>query len=120
MPKWIPCGESFVTGDVVRWKEPVWKPKARKSSKPKMIGERLITAQVVQCDAEWVEFALQSCQTTNAELWWKRIPELKANEPLRRRRGPLLKKSPERRPWDGKDGEAARSALALRDRSRFL
>lgn len=24
MPKWIPYGENFIVGDVLRWKEPIW------------------------------------------------------------------------------------------------
>src|ERR1051326_3030000 len=106
MPKWIPCKNDYKVGDVLRWREVVWKPKARKSSKPVMIGERLITAQLAHCDGEWLEFILKSCETKNAETWWKPIPELKADKPLKRRRGPLSKRNPERRPWGGKDGEA--------------
>jgi hypothetical protein len=81
-----------------------------------MIGERFITAQLIKCDGDWLEFTLMSCETTNAELWWKRIPELKADKPLRRSLRALVKRDPERRPWGGKDGEAARAITA----SRFL
>jgi hypothetical protein len=24
MGKWEPCGRAFITGDVIRWVEPVW------------------------------------------------------------------------------------------------
>src|SRR5665647_3872968 len=27
MSKWIPCGEHFIVGDVIRWREIVWKEK---------------------------------------------------------------------------------------------
>jgi hypothetical protein len=114
MPEWIPCGKTFIAGDVLQWNEPAWKKKARKGSRP--IGERTITAQIIKCDAEWVELALESCETKNAETWWKKIPEFKLNEPLRRRRNWLADKSPKRRPWGGKDGEAARVLAA----SRFM
>lgn len=107
--EWIPCEDDYRIGDVVRWREPAWKPRARKGTPP--IGERLITAQVTRCDTEWVEFALKSCVTTNAEGWWRPIPELKADKPLKKRRGPLGKKKPERKPWGGKDGEAARAEV---------
>ena len=91
MPKWIPCNGKFVVSDVCRWREPVWKPRARKSSKAVVIGERLITAQLTRCDGDWLEFELMSCHTTNAETWWKRIPELKANKPLQIKRAALAK-----------------------------
>ena len=118
MPKWIPCKDDYRVGDVVRWREPIWKPKARKNSRGVVIGENLITAEVVRCDGEWIEFALMSCETTRAEAWWKPIPALKADKPLKRRRGPLGKRNPERRPWGGKDGEAARGIVAFA--SKFL
>ncbi|HEV8414167.1 MAG TPA: hypothetical protein VGQ49_11270 [Bryobacteraceae bacterium] len=116
MPDWIPCKDDYRIGDVLRWREPVWKPKARKNSRTVLIGERLITAQVTHCDREWVEFALKSCETATAETWWKPIPELKADKPLKRRRSSLGKRSPKRRPWGGKDGEAARAVVT----SKFL
>jgi hypothetical protein len=112
--KWIPCDGKFTPSDVWRWRQPAWKPKARKSSKAVIIGERRITAQLTKCDGDWLEFELLECRTTNAELWWKRIPELKADKPLRIRRSELIKRRPERRPWGGKDGEAARIITASR------
>jgi hypothetical protein len=116
MPKWMPCDGKFVESDVLRWREPVWKPKRGKTAKPVLIGERLITAQLLREDGGWLEFALLSCETKNAETWWKKIPELKPDKPLRRSRAALLKRNPERRPWGAKDGEAARVLAA----SRFL
>lgn len=108
---WIPCDGTFIESDVLRWREPAWKPKARKNSKPVMIGERLITAQLVKRDGDWLEFTLISCETKNAETWWKKIPELDPTKPLRRRASALVKKKPERHRWPGKDGEPARTLL---------
>lgn len=106
----------IIAHDVIRWRERVWKPKARKNSRAVAIGERFITAEVLRCDGDWIELALKSCETTNAETWWKRIPELKADKPLRRRRSTIEKGNPQRRPWGGADGEAARAISA----SKFL
>jgi hypothetical protein len=58
-----------------------------------------------------------SSETTNAELWWKAIPELKADKPLRKQRTALAKRHVERRPWGSADGEPARS---LSGGSKFL
>ena len=63
MPKWMPFNGRFVVGDVYRWREPVWKPKARKTSKAVKIGERLIIAQLMGVDGELLVFALMSSQT---------------------------------------------------------
>jgi hypothetical protein len=41
---------------------------------------------------------------------------IEADKPLRIRRSELMKRRPERQPWGGKDGEAARAITA----SRFL
>jgi hypothetical protein len=109
MPKWFSCTGSFTDGDVYQWREPVWKPRARKTSKPVRIGERHITAQLDRHDGDWLFFTLMDCKTKNAETWWKNIPELKKGETLRRSRRALMKKNPERRAWGTEDGESARA-----------
>ena len=81
------------------------------------IGERLIIAQLMGVDGEVLVFSLMSSQTQNAELWWKAIPELKADKPLRKNRATLAKRNPERRPWGSADGEPARS---ISGGSKFL
>ena len=45
MEKWIPCGDKFITGDVIRWVEPVWKPKQKKTERGEKIGYRLVIDQ---------------------------------------------------------------------------
>jgi hypothetical protein len=112
----MPWDGTLAVHDVLRWREPVWKPKGRKKSKPVVIGERLLTAELKSCDGDWLEFKLMDSVTTNAELWWKRIPELKSDKPLRRKRSTLMKRKPERLPWGGTDGEDVRP----RTMSRFL
>ena len=114
--EWIPCDGTFIESDVYHWQQPAWKPKARKTSKSVIIGQRDITAQFTKSDGDWLEFELMKCKTTNAELWWKTIPELKADKPLRIKRTDFVKRRPKRKRWGGKDGEAARMILA----SRFL
>ena len=113
---WIAYDGKINVGDVWRWSEPAWKPKGRKKSKPVMMGERRIIAQLVKVDGDWLEFALMSCETKNAETWWKTIPELKADKHLRRSRKTLAKRRPERRPWGETDGEPARAVTV----SKFL
>ena len=50
MPKWIPCGEKFIVGDVVRWKEAVWVEKGKRKKKLIKVGERRVTAEVLGTD----------------------------------------------------------------------
>lgn len=77
-----------------------------------MIGHRTITAQVASVEGDWLHLTLKSSETTNAEDWWKKIPDLKTGAPLRRQRAALAKKDPERRPWGGADGEEARRKIS--------
>src|ERR1017187_360808 len=50
MPKWIPCGEKFIIGDVVRWKEAVRVEKGKRKKKLIKVGERRVTAEVLNTD----------------------------------------------------------------------
>jgi len=105
---WIPYDGKLNSGDVWRWREPVWH-KAQKKSKAVIIGERLMLAQLLKVDGDWLEFKLMKCETKNAETWWKPIPELKDDKPLRRKRATLVRRKPDRRPWATSDGEPARA-----------
>lgn len=51
--KWIPCGEKFIVGDVVRWKEAVWVEKGKRKKKLIKVGERRVTAEVLGTDRKW-------------------------------------------------------------------
>ncbi len=107
MKKWIPCGTAFIEGDVVRWIEPVWKPKARKAAKAVKIGQRLITAQALACGPEWVDLEVLACETSALEGW--AIENLKTGDRLRRRREPMARHGVERREYGD---ESARALVA--------
>jgi hypothetical protein len=59
------------------------------------------------------------CKTTNAELWWKRIPELKADKPLRIRRSELMKRRPERGKHWHQPGVSSRNGTIHKMKRRF-
>lgn len=113
MAKWIPCGPEFIEGDVIRWREAVWKPKARKTSRSVKTGERVIVAEVLADEGEWAGLLVKICETTPADNWWKPLQELKPGERLRRRRGPIGQSGAERLLWSD---ESARALVA----SRFM
>jgi hypothetical protein len=114
MSEWIACGEVFIEADVIRWKEAVWKPKARRNSRAVKIGDRTMTAQVLKLTPDgWALLVVKKCETTNAETWWRTIPALKAGAELRRRPATLSRGRVERLPWSD---ESARAAVV----SRFL
>ncbi len=47
MPKQIPCGEKFIVGDVVRWKEAVWVGKGKRKKTLIKVGERRVTVELL-------------------------------------------------------------------------
>ena len=85
MATWVPCGEEFVTGDVIRWVEPVWKPKEKQTDRGEKIGYRLVTAQVMRSDSEWVSLEVMSCKHHLQDGW--SVATLEGH--IRRRRGPI-------------------------------
>jgi hypothetical protein len=50
MPKWLPHPGVLITGDIVRWREPVWSEKPHKK-KYRILGERRVTAAVLAMDS---------------------------------------------------------------------
>jgi len=109
MAEWIPCGAGFIEGDVIRWTEPVWKPRARKNSRARKIGERRITAQVLKITPEgWVHLQVKSCETTAARDWWKPLlPLREQGGELRRRRLTIGRGGAERLPWSEEGARAS-------------
>ena len=52
MTRWIPCGEEFIVGDVVRWTEPVWVEKGKRKKKLVKVGSRRMTGEVLAEDGK--------------------------------------------------------------------
>ena len=108
MVTWIPCDETFITGDVIRWVEPIWKPKARRTQKSVKIGTRKIVGQVVICERDgWVHITVSSDETDLVHGW----TASKLDGVIRRRRGPIGQGGVERMLWSD---ESARSLVASR------
>jgi hypothetical protein len=108
MTTWIPAGRNFIPADVIRWTEPVWKPRRSKKAKPLKIGLRQITAEVLKDEDGWVQLlVLENTVTENNSI--KSIPPLKKGAELKRKRATLERGKPERLLWSD---ESARAALA--------
>lgn len=106
MTKWLPCGEHFITGDVIRCHLPAWKPKARKSGKVVKIGEHFIEAEVLSIDDGMAQMLVKSCVTTNSKEWWKPIEPFKRDEILRRRVSTIGQGGAERLLWSDESARA--------------
>lgn len=114
MPRWVPCDQNFIVGDVIRWKEPIWKPFTRRK---RVIGERELIGQVLAEQKDgFVTISIRKCLTKRAEDWARSVPELKTGAEIRRHRAPFGKRTVERYLWGGVDGESARGILT----SKFL
>jgi hypothetical protein len=112
MTKWISCGADCTDHDVVRWREPIWKPKKSKKAKPRIIGDRQVTAQVDSRDDDgFTALTVMHCVSKRVEDWIAELPQLKTGEKIRRSAATLAKGGAERAPWGGADGESVRSLL---------
>ncbi|HWR53952.1 MAG TPA: hypothetical protein VN428_22765 [Bryobacteraceae bacterium] len=98
MPKWIPCGEDFDIGHVVRWKEGAWynSPRRRKRGKGLKIGDRHVTAQVLAYDPKgFILLDVLKCEATQGRLGIE-VEPFKKHEILRRQRGTIARGGAER------------------------
>jgi hypothetical protein len=114
--KWIPCGEKFIVGDVIRWIEPIWqelKKKKKGKKKVEKLGTRRVTAEVRKVDAGgYVSLSVLECELlTNTH--GLPLKPLKKGEIIRKQRSTIGKGSGERLKWSHED---ARSLVV----SKFL
>ena len=116
MGKWVPCGESFVVGDVIRWTEPMWleSGKRKKGKKAvRKIGERRITAEVLAIDArDFVSLSVCACEIVSNKDG-RSLEPFKKKQLIRKKRGTIGKGSGERLKWSEED-------VRLRAVSKFL
>ena len=119
MEKWIPCGEKFIVGDVVRWTEAIWLDlkKKKKKGKKKVVklGARRVTAEVLRMDASgYVSLSVCQCEIVSNERDLPvRLLTLRKKEIIRKQRSTIGKGSGERLTWSE---EGARSLVV----SKFL
>jgi hypothetical protein len=106
MPKWIPCGEKFIVGDVVRWKEAVWIEKGKRKKKLIKVGERRVTAEVLGTDRKgFVCLSVCKCEIL-ANLAARVLEPFKKGDVIRRARRTIGRGSGERLAWSDEDARA--------------
>jgi len=118
--KWIPCGEKFIVGDVIRWTEAIWlelKKKKKKKAKKKVekLGARRVTAEVLSADASgYVSCSVCECEiVSNVHNLPLKLLMLRKKETIRKLRSTIGKGNGERLKWSE---EGARSLVV----SKFL
>lgn len=116
MSAWTKCGDGFIKADVIRWKESVWDNPRRKQAKGLRIGERLMTAEVIDDDGEWVRLLVRECVETARFSIKKPVTLFKEGTIVRRARKTICKYGqPERLLWSD---ESARTLLLEEDQHR--
>ena len=100
MQNWIACGESFIPGDVVRWKEPVWpQKKSRSKRKIQKLGDRLVTAAVLTTDNKgYVRLSVLKDEIVDNKFGMP-LKALPKGELLTKKRSTIGKGSAERLKW---------------------
>ena len=114
MAVWLPVGDGFVGADVIRWKEPAFRD--RRGGKPVHVGERLVTAEVLEAGGDgWVHLLVRASEVLSPAAGWNvsDVPLPPKDSETKRRRRTIARGHAERLAWSD---ESARSLVA----SRFL
>lgn len=110
--EWIRCGGGFIEADVIRWTEGVWRKPRRNRGRSVNIGDRVVIAEVIRDDGEWVDLLVRACAIARENSGLENMLLAKDSE-VRRKRHTIEKGKPERLLWSD---ETVRALLV----SRFL
>jgi len=108
--EWILCSSGFIEADVIRWSEGVWRKPRRNRGRAVNIGDRVVIAEVLRDDGEWVDLLVRDC-TVTSERSGHPVAPLAKNAPVRRKRHTIAKGKPERLLWSD---ETVRALLVSR------
>jgi hypothetical protein len=121
--KWMPLKRKPIPHDVIRFTQPDWngpttiKRRRKKAKKP--WGEHRITAAVLTVDdSGFVRLSVITDEIIANEDKWP-LKTFKKDEVITKKVTTIMKGSPERWHWGGRDGEDARAAVAG-EPSKFL
>lgn len=110
MAEWVPCSSGLIEADVIRWSEGIWKQPPRKRGRAVNLGDRLVIAEVIRDDGEWVDLVVHDC-TVASEMTRHHVAPLTTNAAVRRKRHTIEKGSPGRLLWSD---ETVRALLVCR------
>tara|TARA_B100001105_G_scaffold249578_1_gene236679 strand:+ start:22 stop:420 length:399 start_codon:yes stop_codon:yes gene_type:complete len=118
MAEWIQTGEHFIEADVIRWKEGVFLPRRGKGRAAKL-GDRVVTAEVLQEDAEWVHLLVRHCDLCSVKRGRleREVPLLNRGEEIKRKRATIVRSKPERLTWSDESARALLASSFLGNRS---
>ncbi len=116
LAQWIAATEGIIVADVIRWTEGIYARRRRKNAKSQRLGERQVTAEVLEAtDDGWLKLLVRACVITKDDYASTRLPPLNTGEQIKRARKTVERGKPERLLWSD---ETARAAIC--ERSKFL
>lgn len=125
MTEWVAVGGGFIQGDVIRWNEGDWVRRgARGRGKSVLVGERGVTAEVLQAaDRDgWVRLKVVACKVGVSRIHRKEVTALKAGAEIKRAYKTIVKGRPERLLWSDESVRASLSSKFLggKEHERFM
>ncbi len=114
MGTWVTVSEQFIEADVIRWCEPVFKPRRGKARAVKL-GQRLVAAEVIRREGDWVLLLIRDCQLLSVQtgVLPREVPLLQKGSEVKRKRATITRAKAERLLWSD---ESVRSVVS----SKFL
>ncbi|KCZ97769.1 hypothetical protein HPO_12980 [Hyphomonas polymorpha PS728] len=107
MGNWIATTEGIIVADVIRWTEGIYEKRRRKNAKSRRIGERQVTAEVLEVtDDGWLKLLVRTCTITQDDYAGSRLPQLKAGNEIKRARKTVERGKPERLLWSDETARA--------------
>jgi hypothetical protein len=108
--EWVHCSSGFIEADVIRWREGIWRKPRRKRGRSTHVGDRVVVAEVIRDDGEWLDLLVRDCSVIIDKLGNGTALLPKSTE-IRRKRHTVAKGKPERLLWSD---ETVRAILVSR------
>jgi hypothetical protein len=111
--EWVSCGSGFIEADVIRWSEGVWQKPRRRRGRAVNTGDRVVIAEVIRDDGEWVDLLVRDCSVAS-ETPGRKVWPLAKNLEVHRKRHTIEKGKPERLLWSDETVRALLVSSLLR------
>ncbi len=110
LDQWIAATEGIIVADVIRWTEGIYEKRRRKNAKSQRIGQRQVTAEVIEATKDgWLKLLVRANVITKDDYAGSRIPALKTGDQIKRARKTVERGKSERLLWSD---ESARNLIA--------
>lgn len=97
MADWMPCAEGFIVADIIRWHEGVWDRRGPKAARARKIGDREVTAEVIDGPDEqgFVLLLVRYCVLAKDTA----VGMIQPGEQMKRKVNTIQRGKPERMAW---------------------